>query len=161
MSGIVFDKGDRPLILVIEARYYDDINDSLAQGAIEALEEAGAEYERITVPGALEIPAAIRYAIRSKDFSPELKRYDGFVTLGCVIRGETSHYDLVCRECSRGVMQLAEEKTLAVGFGVLTVENKDQALARADIGKGNAGGRAARACLQMIELKRKFRLYPR
>ncbi len=168
LSESDLDTGEReaadyetPYILVIEARFYEDITDELVKGAIAVLVDAGATYERVTVPGALEIPAAIRYPIRAKDFAPEMRRYDGYVVLGCVIRGETSHFDVVCRECARGVMQLAEEYTLALGFGVLTVDTREQAIARAAVDRGNQGARAARACLRMIDLKRKFRLFPR
>ena len=93
--------------------------------------------------------------------SGEGRPIDGYVVLGCVIRGKTSHYDIVCGECSRGIMDLAQEFTLAVGFGLLTVENLDQAWARAAVDKGDQGARAARACLHMIRLKRDFQLYPR
>ncbi len=154
-----------PHVLIVEARFYEDIGDEMHRGAVAALEAAGATHESITVPGALEIPAAIRYAVEargdSESASGEGKAVDGFVVLGCVIRGETSHYDIVCGECSRGVMDLAQEFTLAVGFGLLTVENRDQAWARAAVDKGDQGARAARACLHMIHLKRDFQLYPR
>ncbi len=154
-------------VLVVEARFYEDIGDEMRRGAIAALEAAGATHESITVPGALEIPAAIRYAVEAgagssgDGISGEGRPIDGYVVLGCVIRGETSHYDIVCGECSRGVMDLAQEFTLAVGFGLLTVENRDQAWARAAVDKGDQGARAARACLHMIRLKRDFQLYPR
>lgn len=158
---------DPPHVLIVEARFYEDISDEMRRGAIAALEAAGATYESVTVPGALEIPAAIRYAVEAGDGSTgggasrEGGDIDGFVVLGCVIRGGTSHYDIVCGECSRGVMDLAQEFTLAVGFGLLTVENRDQAWARAAVDKGDQGARAARACLHMIRLKRDFQLYPR
>jgi 6,7-dimethyl-8-ribityllumazine synthase len=147
---------------MVEARFYEDISDEMRCGAIAALEAAEASYESITVPGALEIPAAIRYAVEAKGgVSGEGRPIDGYVVLGCVIRGKTSHYDIVCGECSRGIMDLAQEFTLAVGFGLLTVENLDQAWARAAVDKGDQGARAARACLHMIRLKRDFQLYPR
>lgn len=152
---------DAPHIMIVEARYYDDIADELARGAIAEIEKAGATYERFAVPGAFEIPTLIKYSIRSRDFYTGRRRFDGFVALGCVIRGETSHYDLVCNECARGLQLLSIEYTLALGFGVLTVENRDQALARALISGRNKGGEAARACLEMLEHKRAFRLYPR
>jgi len=151
-----------PHVLMVEARFYEDISDEMRRGAIAALEAAAASYESITVPGALEIPAAIRYAVEAKGgVSGEGRPIDGYVVLGCVIRGKTSHYDIVCGECSRGIMDLAQEFTLAVGFGLLTVENLDQAWARAAVDKGDQGARAARACLHMIRLKRDFQLYPR
>jgi len=135
-------------ILLIEARFYPEISDALAAGALAALEDAGAEVARVTVPGALEIPAAIRYALGGG--------WDGYVALGCVIRGDTSHYDLVCNESARGVQELVLEHALAVGFGVLTVENDDQAWVRARPSQGDKGGDAARACLAMIAVRREL-----
>jgi 6,7-dimethyl-8-ribityllumazine synthase len=139
-------------ILVVEARYYADIADELLRGTTAELERAGATFERVAVPGAFEIPAAIQFAHLSR------QGFDGYVALGCVIRGETSHYDLICTECARGLQDLARRERLAIGFGVLTVENEAQALARARIDKRNKGGEAARACLAMIELKRRYAL---
>jgi 6,7-dimethyl-8-ribityllumazine synthase len=150
-----------PHIMIVEARFYPDIADELVRGATTALSEAGASFRRYEVPGVFEIPAAIRMAIRSMDFSIDRRRYDGFVALGCVIRGETSHYDIVCNESARAIQQLVCDYTLALGFGVLTVENEKQAKARAKVDGKNKGGEAARACLAMIELKRRFSLYPR
>jgi 6,7-dimethyl-8-ribityllumazine synthase len=141
-----------PRILLVEARYYARIADELLRGAVAALEEAGASHERVTVPGAFEIPAAIQFANLS---GPGV---DGYVALGCVIRGETSHYDLICGECARGLQELALRERLAIGFGVLTVENEAQAMARARVDQKNKGGEAARACLAMVELKRRFGL---
>jgi 6,7-dimethyl-8-ribityllumazine synthase len=141
-----------PRILVVEARYYAHINDELLKGAKAALEQAQARYDVVTVPGAFEIPAAIRFAALSK------QPYDGYVALGCVIRGETTHYDYVCSESAHGLQQLALEHNLAIGFGILTVENEDQALARARVDKRDKGGEAAKACLAMVELKRRFGL---
>lgn len=153
--------GEAPHIMIVEARYYDAICDELVRGAVAAIEAAGATYERFTVPGAFEIPAAIQYSIRSHDFFGGRKRFDGYVALGCVIRGETSHYDYVCGESARGLQDLALQHTLALGYGILTVENEDQAWARAKLDKGNKGGEAAKACLAMLDLKRRFRLFPR
>jgi 6,7-dimethyl-8-ribityllumazine synthase len=153
--------GDAPHIMIVEARYYDAICDELLRGAVAAIEAAGATYERFAVPGAFEIPAAIQYSIRSHDYFSGRKRFDGYVALGCVIRGETSHYDYVCGESARGLQDLAIQHTLALGYGILTVENEDQAWARAKLDKGNKGGEAAKACLAMLELKRRFRLFPR
>lgn len=141
-----------PRILIVEARYYAHISDELGKGAVAALEEAQARYDRITVPGSFEIPAAIRFAALSK--TP----YDGYIALGCVIRGETSHYEHVCQESARGLQDLALEHHLAIGFGILTVENEAQAMARAAVDRKNKGGEAAKACLAMIELKRRFGL---
>ena len=140
--------------LIVEARFYDAINDQLLDGARTALEEAGHEHETITVPGALEIPGAIALALDSG-------RYDGFVAIGCVIRGETSHYDYVCSESARKLQDLACEHTLALGYGILTCETKEQAWVRAAVDQKNKGRDAAEACLAMLEVKRRFHLFPR
>lgn len=146
-----------PRLLIVEARFYEDIADELVRGAIQHLEAAGAEYDRVTVPGAFEIPGAISMAHQGA-----LKggaAYDGYVALGCVIRGETSHYDYVCGESARGLMDLAVRDTLAIGYGILTVENGDQAWARARVETGkNKGKDAAEACLAMVSLRHQFAL---
>lgn len=143
-------------VLIIEARFYADLADELVKGAIAHLEAAGASYDRISVPGAFEIPAAIGFAHRAN-----LKgtvAYDGYVALGCVIRGETTHYDYVCSESARGLQYLAVGEAMAIGYGILTVENDDQAWARASVEKKNKGRDAAEACLAMIALKKRFDL---
>lgn len=147
--------------MVVESRFYEDIADELVRGAVAEIEKDGATHHRVPVPGCLEIPTAILYALRSMDFFTARKRFDGYVALGCVIRGETTHYDIVCNESARGLQDLALRYALAVGNGILTVENREQAWVRASVGAKNKGGVAARACLDMIELKRQFRLYPR
>ncbi|ACI98741.1 6,7-dimethyl-8-ribityllumazine synthase [Rhodospirillum centenum] len=152
---------DAPHIMIVEARFYEDLADEMVRGAIAELDKAGATYERFSVPGAFEIPAAIQFAVRSMDFYSGRRRFDGYVALGCVIRGETTHYDYVCVESARGLQDLALRHTLAIGYGILTVENEEQAWARASVAHKNKGGGAARACLDMIELKRQFRLYAR
>ncbi len=152
---------DKPHVLIVEARFYEDIADELANGAVAELEAAGATFERVAVPGAFEIPAAIRMAVRSMDFASGRRRFDGYVALGCVIRGETSHYDYVCGESARKLQDLACDHTLAVGYGILTCENRDQAWERAAVSRKNKGGEAARACLTMLDLKRRFHLFPR
>lgn len=152
---------DAPHILIVEARYYDDIGEHLLSGAIQALEQEGATYEVVRVPGAFEIPTAIRIAVRSLDFYAGRPRPDGYLALGCVIRGETTHYDYVCKESARKLQDIAAEHCLALGYGILTVENRDQAIARADVNGKNKGGEAADACLQMLQVKRRFNLYPR
>lgn len=139
----------RPLVLIVEARFYPDITDELVRGAIAALEAAGARHERLAVPGVFEIPATIRFAIESD-------RYDGFITLGCVIRGETSHYDYVCNESARGIGNVAVRNLAAIGYGILTCDNREQAWARAAVDGKNKGRDVAEACLTMIDLKRKF-----
>lgn len=145
---------DTPHIMIVEARFYADIADELAQGAIEALDQAGATYERFEVPGAFEIPAAVRMAVLAGERDSARPRFDGYVALGCVIRGETSHYDYVCAESARGLQDLALHYALAIGYGILTVENDKQAWARARRAEKNKGGDVARACLSMVELKR-------
>jgi 6,7-dimethyl-8-ribityllumazine synthase len=146
-------------IVIVEARFYEDIAEEMAKGAIAVLEKAGATWQRIPVPGCFEIPAAISFVLRGLAGQPDVPDVDGFVALGCVIRGETTHYDIVCNETSRGIQHLAVAHEAAIGFGILTVENDEQAWARARVGsKRDTGGAAARACLRMIELKRQFRL---
>lgn len=136
-------------ILIVEARYYEPVADLLIQGAINEIEAHGATYERIAVPGAFDIPAAIRFAL-SKE------RYDGYVALGCVIRGETSHYDIVVSESARGLIDLSLDHQVAIGNGILTVDNEQQATERADPKKRNIGAHAVRSALRLIELKNYF-----
>ena len=145
-------------VLVVEGRFYPEIQDELRRGAAAVLDAAGAAYDVITVPGAFEIPAAIAFS-EEAGHRPMGVRYDGYVALGCVIRGETTHYDYVCAESARGLMDLAVGRRLALGYGVLTVENEAQARARA--GEKDKGGAAARACLDMIALKRRLAGNPR
>lgn len=144
----------KPHLLIVEARFYDDMADALLEGAKFALDEAGATYDVITVPGALEIPAAIAMALDGGD--NEGTEYDGFVALGMVIRGETYHFDIVSNESSRALMDLAVSESLAIGNGILTVENDDQAWARVRRSDKDKGGFAARAALTMIELKKNW-----
>ncbi|ARO23467.1 6,7-dimethyl-8-ribityllumazine synthase [Rhizobium sp. S9] len=143
-----------PHILIVEARFYDDMADALLEGATFALEQAGATYEVVTVPGALEIPAAIAMALDGDDNGGT--HYDGYVALGMVIRGETYHFDVVSNESSRALMDLAVSESLAIGNGILTVENDEQAWARARRSDKDKGGFAARAALTMIALKQKL-----
>ena len=133
-------------VLILEARFYEDIADQLVAGATGAFDDAGVSHERIGVPGAFELPAALAMAIDSG-------RYDGFVALGCVIRGETSHYDHVCGECARGLAMLAERHRVALGFGVVTAENREQAWERAAVERKNKGADAANACLAMMAIR--------
>lgn len=141
----------KPHLLIVEARFYADLADEQALGAIEAIEAVGGTWERVEVPGALEIPGAIKFAEIGKT-----KQFDGYVALGCVIRGETTHYDTVCNDSSRGLQHLAIDYDLAIGNGILTVENRDQAWARANRNDKNKGGGAAEAALAMINLKKEF-----
>ncbi|MDH4386855.1 MAG: 6,7-dimethyl-8-ribityllumazine synthase [Caulobacter sp.] len=142
-------------ILIVEGRFYSDLSDELLSGATSAIEAFGAEYDVISVPGALEIPAVIALA-EEGGHRPAGIRYDGYVALGCVIRGETYHFEIVSNESSRGLMDLAVGKRLAVGNGILTVEDEQQAWARARISEGDKGGGAARACLEVLSLKRRL-----
>ena len=139
-------KGAR--ILIVESRYYADIADALISGAEREITKNGAVLERVVVPGAFEIPGAIALAAG---------RYDGFVALGCVIRGETTHYDYVCGESARGLMDLSVRERLAIGYGIVTVDTMEQAKARAETHRGDKGGDAAHACLAMVALQRRWR----
>jgi len=139
----------KPRVLIATSRYYENITLELEAGANEVLEAAEAVVETIEVPGALEVPGIIAMAADSA-------KYDGYIALGCVIRGETSHYDYVCGESARGLMDLTIQRRLAIGNGILTVENEEQALARADRKRKNKGADAANACLAMLDLRRKF-----
>jgi 6,7-dimethyl-8-ribityllumazine synthase len=135
--------------LIVEARWYDHLNDMLIAGAQAALEDAGHKHELLTVPGSLEIPAAIAMAA-------ETGRYDGFVAIGVVIRGETYHFEVVSNESARGLMALSLDG-IAIGNGILTVENEAQALDRADPARKNKGGEAAEAAIRMLEIAQGFR----
>ena len=147
-----------PHILIVEARFYDKIADEMSKGAAREIEKQGGTWERLAVPGAFEIPGAIRFASEAPRTAAGKPPYDGFIALGCVIRGETSHYDYVCGESARGLQDLAVHRGLAIGYGILTVENEEQAWARAGLHRGNKGGDAAQACLAMIALRRRFGL---
>jgi 6,7-dimethyl-8-ribityllumazine synthase len=136
-------------ILLVVAPYYTAITDAMAVGAQAAAAVAGAKLEKIVVPGAFEIPGAI---VTASKFGT----YEGYVALGCVVRGETSHYDYVCGESARGLMDLSIRDGLAIGYGILTVENLAQAEVRADPNRGDKGGEAVRAAAAMIALKRRF-----
>lgn len=136
-------------ILIVSARFYEDIASELESGAVTALQDAGATFTIETVPGAFEIPAAIGFALKSE-------KYDGYIALGCVIRGETSHYDYVCGESARGLMDLSLQHGCAIGYGILTVENEEQAWERAGVSQGNKGRDATLACLRMIQIKQHY-----
>lgn len=133
-------------IFIVDARFYTDISDQLAEAAIAELEAADMTYDRYPVPGTFELPAAVAMAIESR-------KYDGYIALGCVIRGETSHYDYVCSESARGLADLAKDHQVPVGFGVITAENQEQARVRSDKNQKNVGGGAAKACIAMLSLK--------
>jgi 6,7-dimethyl-8-ribityllumazine synthase len=142
--------GDQPHLLIVEARFYGDISDLLRAGAVRALEAARASFDTVVVPGALEVPAAIALA-------HEQAKYDAYVALGCVIRGETSHYDIVAGESARGLVELAVRRGALIGNGILTCNDGDQARARADPSGKDKGGAAARAALALLQLKSCFR----
>ena len=145
-------KGAR--ILVVEARYYDDIADMLLRGARRVLKDAGAMFDVVTVPGALEIPAAIMIAMHGAEARGE--GYDGVVALGCVIRGETSHYDIVAGESARAIMDISIALDMPVGNGILTVDNEAQAIVRADRKQLDKGGGAAEAAMALLAIREKF-----
>jgi 6,7-dimethyl-8-ribityllumazine synthase len=143
-------KGAR--ILIVASPYYADIADALVSGATNEIEKNGAKAELVHVPGAFEIPGAIALAAARKG-----RKYDGYVALGCVIRGETTHYDYVCGESARGLMDLTLNQKLAIGYGIVTVNNMDQARARAFTDRGDKGGDSAHACLAMVALARRWK----
>ncbi len=136
-------------VLVAISRYYKHISDELEAGAMEVLEAAGVKVTVMEVPGAFEIPGVIA-------MSADSGRFDGAVALGCVIRGETSHYDYVCGESARGLMDLIVQRRQAIGYGILTVENEAQAIARASRKQKNKGAEAAKACLAMIKFRKEL-----
>jgi 6,7-dimethyl-8-ribityllumazine synthase len=142
-------------ILIVEARFYDDIADALLAGAIRAIEAAGGTFERVSVPGSLEVPPAMAIALDAAERAK--KPFDGAVGLGCVIRGETLHFEIVSFESARGLMDLAIARRFPIGNGIITVDTDKQARERADVKKGDKGGDAARAALALVRLKRKAR----
>jgi 6,7-dimethyl-8-ribityllumazine synthase len=146
----------RSRVLILQARFYEDIAADLGRGARAALDAAHKDHETIDVPGSFELPAALRFALDADALEAERRQYLGYVVLGCVIRGETDHYDHVCRETSRAVMELAVGERIALGFGLLTCETYAQARVRAAPDGKDRGGDAARACLRMMTLKQSF-----
>lgn len=143
-----------PHVLIIEARFYETLADQLVAGAAAVLDAAGATYDREWVSGSFELPAAIRFAIDGQASAAASRRFDGFIALGCVIEGETDHYEHICREASRGLMDLGLQFAVPLGFGLLTCRTYEQAIERASVDRKNKGADAAQACLRMIELKR-------
>lgn len=143
-----------PHILIIDAPYYAHISQSLVEGAEEVLNKEGATWDYVAVPGVLEIPATVSMAVEGALRGG--KAYDGYITLGCVIRGETTHYDIVAFESARAIMDLTIAECLALGNGIQTVENEAQAVARARKEELNKGGHAAAAVLDMIKLRDRF-----
>jgi 6,7-dimethyl-8-ribityllumazine synthase len=147
-------KGPRS-VLIIEARFYEDISDELARGAISTLEASNVSFELLSVPGALEIPLALSLAL-ANGFVGKAGRHRGCVALGCVIRGETTHYEIVARESAAGLHQLAVEHAVPIGNGILTCDSREQAWERASVEGRNKGAHAAEACLSLMDLERHF-----
>ncbi|MGV9009705.1 6,7-dimethyl-8-ribityllumazine synthase [Brevundimonas sp.] len=143
-------------VLIVEARFYDDLADALLEGAKDALREQGAEFDVVSVPGALEVPTVIALAEEAGRY-PTAPRYDGYVALGCVIRGETYHFEIVSDQSAAGIRNLGL-KGIIIGNGILTTEDEDQAWARARISEGDKGGGAARAALDLIALRKRLRV---
>jgi 6,7-dimethyl-8-ribityllumazine synthase len=143
---------DKIRILIVEGRFYSDLSDALLDGAKQTLDAFGADYDVVTVPGALEIPGIIAIA-EAGGHGPSATAYDGYVALGVVIRGETYHFEIVSNESSRGIMDLVTSRNLAIGNGILTVEDEEQAWARARVSEGDKGGGAARAALDVIAFR--------
>jgi 6,7-dimethyl-8-ribityllumazine synthase len=139
-------KNTQMRVLIVEARFYPAISDKLLEGARQVLDEAGVEYDVITVPGALDIPAAIAIAC-------DARPYAGVVALGCVIEGQTYHFEVVSNESARGLTELAVRERLAIGNGILTVDNEQQAFERLGGARGHKGAQAARAALQLARMK--------
>ena len=150
-SGAKAGRREKTRILVVEARFYHDISDALLKGATRVLNEAGVNFDRLAVPGSLEIPAAIAIAVEAAESRG--RPYDGAVALGCVIRGDTFHFEIVATQSARALMDLAVAYRLPLGNGILTVDTESQAWARASADEGNKGGEAARAALAMVRLK--------
>lgn len=145
-----------PAVLIVEARFYPEIADQMAAGATAVLDAAGVTWVRETVPGCFELPAAIRFAIAGASRT-QPPRFAGFIALGCVIKGETDHYEHICREACRGLMDLSVQHEIALGFGVLTCQSYEQAWVRAAVEQKNKGADAANACVRMMALQRQLR----
>jgi 6,7-dimethyl-8-ribityllumazine synthase len=144
----------KPNVLIVEATFYPEISRQLLDGATAALERGGAYFDCVSVPGALEIPPTIQFAMKGGEHGG--KHYDGYVALGCVIRGETFHFDIVAGESGRALVELGIHYGQCIGNGILTVENEEQALVRANREQGDKGGDAARACLSLIALRHRL-----
>ena len=148
-------------MMIVQSSFNRDITDQLTTGTIAALDKVKATYELYTVPGVFEIPGAIQSAIKGMEFAKARRRFSGYIGLGCVIRGETSHYDHVSESVFLTIQDLITRYTLAFGNGILTTENYDQALERANLSGRNWGAMAAETCIEMIKHKSKFALFPR
>jgi 6,7-dimethyl-8-ribityllumazine synthase len=138
-------------VLVVESRYHETVSDALLDGATAALEKGSASFERLSVPGALEIPPAIALAA-------ETGRYDGYLGLGCVIRTGSFHFEMIAAESAHGLMRLGIEQKLCIGNGILACENEDEALRLAEFSRGDAGGEAARACVALMQWRARLGL---
>ena len=147
----------KPCVLIVEARFYSKIADDMVKGAAAILKQDGIDYNRLEVPGVFEVPAAINFAIQAMETNITKNNYSGFIALGAVIRGETDHYDHICREASRALMDISVQQSIALGFGILTCENSEQAKERADIKRRNKGAEAAKACIRMMEIIKELR----
>ena len=158
---ISFQFEQTPNILIIQSSYYEDVSGLLMQGAASVLKRANVHYDVIDVPGAFEIPAAIGYVVKSMAFDIEARRFDGYIALGCILKGQTHHDKIIGEESARGLMEVALRHTLAIGNGILTCDTHEQALKRAQPDGFDRGGAAADACLRMIELKHVFGLSSR
>lgn len=145
-----------PTVLIVEARFYPEIADQMATGAIAILDAAGVKWVREAVPGCFELPAAITFAVEGGSRT-QAARFNGFIALGCVIQGETDHYEHICREACRGLMDLSVQHGIALGFGVLTCHTYEQAWVRAAVEQKNKGADAATACVRMMALQRQLR----
>lgn len=145
-----------PTVLIVEARFYPEIADQMAAGATAVLGAAGVAWVREAVPGCFELPAAIRFAVAGAG-RVQAPRFAGFIALGCVIKGETDHYEHICREACRGLMDLSVQHEIALGFGVLTCQSYEQAWVRAAVEQKNKGADAANACVRMMALQRQLR----
>ena len=153
-----FQFDPKPHILIVEGRYYDDIADLQLQGVKAVLDGAGVSYESVIVPGSFEIAPAIAFAVKSLDFDAMRRRYDGYIALGCVLKGATNHAEIIGLESTRALQELALRYTLAIGNGILTCNTREQALERADTARQNRSGQAAEACLRLLQLKQQFHL---
>ena len=156
-----FQFAAKPHVLIVEGRFYDDIADLQLQGAKAVLDRVGVEYQILTVPGALEIPSAVLYTVKGLDYDAMRRRYDGYVALGCILKGGTQHDEIVATQSARGLQDLAFQYTLAIGNGILTCNTHEQALERADMTRQDRAGAAAIACLRLIEIKHQYRLSPK
>jgi 6,7-dimethyl-8-ribityllumazine synthase len=158
---LTFSFEEPPHITIVEAPFYPEVSSFQMAAVKEVLARVNASFEILTVPGAFEIPAAISFSIRALDFDPVRRRSEGFIALGCIIKGGTHHDEIVAFESARGLQDLSVRYALAIGNGILTCNTMEQAMERADPAGENRAGAAAEACLRMIELKHKFRLLPK